>query len=205
MNNKSIDINQRIPLETLYAALEAYLNDNYSNEYIMEQLRLEYKGENRLKKALRIVNKMIINNPEIEFIESKKELIRKAIRSKNDRNLILISLLNIAFPFSFDVLNNFAKIFSVQTMVNSDTIKKGISKTYGGNRATENGIYSVVPMFLEASLFNRPKQGLYAFEKPINLNSVIAKEFYDKSYIYNNSAKVYEINKYQDPYFLFVN
>ena len=50
MNNKSIDINQRIPLETLHAALEAYLNDNYSNDYIMEQLRLEYNGENRLKK-----------------------------------------------------------------------------------------------------------------------------------------------------------
>lgn len=205
MNKRKIDINQRIPLETLHAGLDAYLNDSYSNEYVLEQLRIEYKGENRLKKALRIVNKIIINNPEIKFIELNKELIKKAIRVKNDRNLIIISLLNIAFPFSFDVLNNFAKIFSVQTMVNSDTIKKGISKTYGGNRATENGIYSVVPMFLEANLFNRPKQGLYAFEKPISLNTEIVKQLYIQSYIYNNSAELYEINKNLDPYFLFIN
>ena len=60
MTNKSIDINQRIPLDTLYAVLESYLNDSYSNEYVLEQLRLEYNGENRLKKSLRIVNKIII-------------------------------------------------------------------------------------------------------------------------------------------------
>ena len=53
MNNKSIDINQRIPLDTLYAGLEAYINGHYSNEYVLEQLRLEFEGENRLKKALR--------------------------------------------------------------------------------------------------------------------------------------------------------
>ena len=56
--NKSIDINQRIPLDTLYAALEAYLNGSYTNDYVLEQLRLEFEGENRLKKALRIVNKI---------------------------------------------------------------------------------------------------------------------------------------------------
>jgi len=50
MVNKSIDINQRIPLHTLYAALESFLNGSYSNEYILEQLRLEFNGENRLKK-----------------------------------------------------------------------------------------------------------------------------------------------------------
>ena len=58
MNNKSVDINQRIPLETLHAGLKAFLNNNYSNEYILEQLRIEFNGENR-PKALRIVNRII--------------------------------------------------------------------------------------------------------------------------------------------------
>ena len=68
MDNKSIDINQRIPLDTLYAALESFLNGSYSNEYILEQLRLEFNGENRLKKALRIVNKIIQKNPLNDFL-----------------------------------------------------------------------------------------------------------------------------------------
>lgn len=59
MSNKSLYINQRIPLDTLFVALESYLDGNYSDDYILEQLRLEFKGENRLKKALRIVNKIV--------------------------------------------------------------------------------------------------------------------------------------------------
>ncbi|MCH8536096.1 MAG: hypothetical protein LAT51_13580 [Flavobacteriaceae bacterium] len=204
MSNNKIDINQRIPLATLQAALESYLDDSYTNEYVLEQLRIVYKGENRLKKALRIVNKIIFNSPEIEFINSNKELLKSAIKIKADRNIILISLLNISYPFSYQVLNNFAKIFSVQNIVNTDTIKKNISKTYGGNRATENGIYSVVPMFLEAEIFTRPKQGLYTFEKPIRLNTELAKTFFSKSYIHNNTLNTYELNEHQEPYFLFI-
>jgi hypothetical protein len=72
MNNKSIDINQRIPLDIIYAVLESHLNGSYSNEYILEQLRLEFEVENRLKKALRIVNKIIAENPLINFINENK-------------------------------------------------------------------------------------------------------------------------------------
>ena len=111
MNNKSIDINQRIPLETLYAALEAYLNDNYSNEYIMEQLRLEYSGENRLKKALRIVNRIIPKNPMLPLINEKKAALKLAIKKKQDRDIILIALLNSAFPFSVhNISSSFIKV-----------------------------------------------------------------------------------------------
>ena len=61
MSNISIDINQRIPLYALEVALNSYLTNNYSNDYILEQLRLDFQGENRLKKALRIVNKIVIH------------------------------------------------------------------------------------------------------------------------------------------------
>ena len=84
MNNKSIDINQRIPLDTLYAALESYLNGSYSNDYILEQLRLEFEGENRLKKALRIVNKIIHIDTynlliEVEPIESNQNIVKQEV------------------------------------------------------------------------------------------------------------------------------
>lgn len=204
MNNKSIDINQRIPLDTLHAALEAYLSDNYSNDYTMEQLRLEYKGENRLKKALRIVNRIILKNPLLSLVNEDKAALKLAIRKKQDRDIILIALLNSAFPFSYDVLTIFGKYFATQEIINTNTVKKSISNVYGGNRATENGIYSVVPIFLEAGFFNRPKQGIYQWDKKLVPNSEITEKIYLASFKLNN--KMNEIQEYQliDPYFQFV-
>ncbi len=69
------------------------------------------------------------------------------------------------------------KFFSVQDVINSETIKINMSKIYGGNITTENGIHSVVNMFLEAGLFTRPKQGIYVFKSILNFGTEIAKKF----------------------------
>ena len=200
-----VDINQRIPLDILKVALQSYLDGTYTNDYIMEQLRMEYEGENRLKKSLRIVNKIIKRNPIIHLIDENKVNVQAAIKSKNDCNLILLSLLNSAFPFSFDVLRIMGKFFSVQDVINAETIKKNVSNIYGGNRATENGIYSVVPMFLEAGIFTRPKQGIYEFESVLIYSTEIAKEIFVESFNQNNTIKR-TMNNYQhsDSYFLFI-
>ena len=204
MNNKSIDINQRIPLDTLYAALESYLNGDYSNDYILEQLRLDFEGENRLKKALRIVNKIIQNNPLNHFITEHKSEINSAIKKKTDRDVIIISLLNSAFPFSFEVLKSFGRFFTVQEKINSETIKKSISNTYGGNRATDNGLYSVVPMFIEAGFFSRQKPGTYVKNHSLNISTIIAYDVYINSFKFNNNIEyLLEFHK-TDPYFLFI-
>jgi hypothetical protein len=204
MNNKSIDINQRIPLDALYSGLEAYLNDVYSNEYIIEQLKLEFQGENRLKKALRIVNKIIIKSPIKPFLDKNKESLKLAIKKKTDRNIILIALLNAAFPFSFDVLKVFGKYFSVQELINAETIKKSISSVYGGNRATENGIYSVVPMFIEAGFFTRPKQGIYEFKENLPISNRLTYEVYIESFKQNNQTKEIKDFELLNPYFNFI-
>ena len=205
MDNKSIDINQRIPLETLYAVLESYLNGSYNNEYVLEQLRLEFEGENRLKKALRIVNKIIQNNPLTIFLENNKEEIKNAVKKKTDRDIILIALLNSAFAFSFDLLRIMGKYFSVQEIINRETVSKNISNIYGGNRSTANAIDSVVPMFIESSLFTRPKLGLYQRKERMNITSEITKQIYIESFKVNNAIE--DIQEYQlrDPYFLFIN
>jgi hypothetical protein len=204
MNNKSIDINQRIPLDTLYVALQSYLNGSYSNEYILEQLRLEFEGENRLKKALRIVNKIIVKNPLNELILENKSKIENAIKIKADRDVIIISLLNSAFPFSFEVLRTFGKYFTVQEVINTETVKKPISNIYGGNRATENGLYSVVPMFIEAGFFKRPKAGVYEKSEVIKVLSPITQELYSTSFKINNNHIAFSEYQSLDPYFLFV-
>lgn len=205
MNKLSIDINQRIPLEVLEVALNTFLSGNYSNDYIIEQLRMEFDGENRLKKALRIVNKIITKSPLNDFLLQNKEEVIMALKKKEERNLILIALLNSAFPFSFFVLKTFGKYFSVQDEINSEIIKKAISNVYGGNRATENGIYSVVPMFLEANFFKRPSTGIYKFENKLNVSLNISKRIFIKSFLLNNGIKDIEEFHYRDPYFIFIN
>lgn len=201
---KTIDINQRIPLDTLDIALKSYLNGNYSNEYIQEQLSLSFEGENRIKKALRIVNKIIPKNPIIETINKNKDTLEPVLKRKTDRNIILIALLNAAFPFSFEVLQVFGKFFGVQEIINADSIKKNISAIYGSNRATENGIYSVVPMFLEAGLFNRSANGIYEFIEPIIPTSKITSLIFEESYKHINNLEELPEYKKADPYFIFI-
>jgi hypothetical protein len=204
MNHKSIDINQRIPLDTFYAALESYLNGNYSEDYILEQLRLEFKGENRLKKSLRIVNKIILRNPLLAFIEENKQSIKQAIKKKHDRNLILISLLNSSFVFSFDTLQLLGKYLSVQDLVNTETIKKVLSNKYGGNRATENALYSVIPMFIEAGLIKRPALGVYQHNADFQISTSVSKQIFIESFKANNTLDGIQDYQLRDPYFLFL-
>ena len=205
MNHKSIDINQRIPLDTLYAALESYLNGTYSEDYILEQLRLEFKGENRLKKSLRIVNKIILRNPLIEFIEENKDQIKQAIKKKYDRNIILIALLNSSFAFSFDTLQFLGKYLTVQDLVNRETIKKSLANVYGGNRATVNAIDSIIPMFIEAGLIKRPTLGVYQRNSDFQNLSTVSKHIFIESFKTNNTLDGIQDYQLRDPYFLFLN
>lgn len=205
MNHKSIDINQRIPLDTLYSALESYLNGNYSEDYILEQLRLEFKGENRLNKSLRIVNKIILRSPLLEFIEENKQSVKQAIKKKHDRNLILISLLNSSFAFSFDTLQLLGKYLSVQDLVNREIIKKALASVYGGNRATENAIDSVIPMFIEAGFLKRPTLGVYQHNADFQISSAISKKIFIESFKTNSSLDGIQEYQLRDPYFMFLN
>lgn len=204
MNNKSIDINQRIPLETLHVALESYLNDNYSDDYILEQLRLHFSGENRLKKSLRIVKKIVSNNPIIELVNANKTQVLSAIKSKSDKNVILIALLNSSFVFSYDVLTILGKLFKVQEIVNREALTREISKIYGSNRALPNAIDSVIPMFLEAGFFDRPKSGLYQFNQKLNIKNEITQKIYIESFKTNNSISTIHDYQLMEPYFEFL-
>jgi hypothetical protein len=205
MNYKPIDINQRIPMDTLYAALESYLNGTFSADYVLEQLRLEFRGENRLKKSLRIVSKIILRNPLIEFIEEYKIQIKQATKRKHDRNIILIALLNCSFTFSFDTLNFLGKYLSVQDLVNRETIKKSLAGVYGGNRATENAIDSVIPMFIEAGLIKRPTLGVYQRNSDFQITSTVGSQIYTESFKINNTLDGIQEYQLRDPYFLFIN
>lgn len=204
MNHKPIDINQRIPLDTLYAALESYINGSYSDAYILEQLRLEFKGENRLRKAIRIVSKMVLRSPLVSFIDANRDEISQAIKKKHDRNVMLIALLNSSFTFAFDTLQFLGKCLSVQDLVNRETIKKSLANIYGGNRSTENAMDSVIPMFIEAGFITRPSSGVYQRNTDLHIISSITRQVYIESFKSNQALKGIQEYQLRDPYFLFI-
>lgn len=204
MNHKIIDINQRIPLDTLIVALEGFIQNKYDEEYIIEQLRLEFKGENRLKKSIKIVNKIIPKNPYSDYLLENKSEIVNAIKMKNDRNIILISLLNSAYVFSFDLLRLLGKYLTVQDLISSKIIMRDTSSVYGSNRATQNAIYSIIPMLIEAGFISRIRSGVYSRNLNLKINFSISRDLFIKSFEKNAKLNIPERYEFQDPYFLFI-
>jgi len=203
MINKSVKIDQLVDLEVFELALTDYLNGGYSEEYITEQLRINISGENRIKKGLRIVNKVIRDNPLDRLLIDNKEEILNAMNN-NDKRIIIVSLLNSSYSFSFYLLRIFGKFFNVQDIVNIKVIQKEISKVYGGNRVAINGIYCVGPIFEKAGIYIKAGMGLYQFNGAIPISSNIAKDLFIESFRINmNITDVNDINRL-DPYFTFI-
>ena len=199
-----IDINQRIPLNILEIGLRTFLEDTYDSAYLEEQLAFEYSGKNRVRKAISFVNKTILRNPLMPLILDNKQEILNALKQKGDKSVILISLLNSVCPFSFTTLNSFAKYFQVQEFISTELIKKDAISIYGSNRSTENALYCVIPMFLEAGMFIRNKPGLYQSKEKIVIYNQIAFDLYQNSFVINNPLlKDSEILNYE-PYFSLV-
>ena len=203
MINKSVDIDQLVDYEVLEIAILDYLKGSYSEEYILEQLRINISGENRIKKGLRIVKKVVLNNQLSSLIcENKTEVIR-ALNNKDDKSIIIISLLNSAFPFAYDLLSIFGKFFKVQDLINIKVIQKEVSKVYGGNRVAVNGIYCVGPIFEKAGIYSRPKQGLYQIEDKLRPIHSVTKKIFIESFNINQSITPTIIDEL-NPYFQFI-
>lgn len=201
---KKIGINQRIPLHVLEAGLIALLNDNYSRDYISEQLRLDFEGENRIEKVAIRVDKILPNSPVADYLRENKNAVLNALKSQSDRNLILIALVNIAYPFCFKVTQLFGKYFKVQDVVNTNLIRSGISNEYGSNRSTHNALYAVIPMLLEAGFFERPQPGIYQPAPTLQAQHRITWEIYAKSFQLNANVH-YSLEElvYLEPYLFF--
>jgi hypothetical protein len=201
---KAIDINQRIPLAILEAGLLRFLKDDYDNGYIEEQLRLDFKGENRIRKATRIVKKVITGSPLKELLMENRSAILRAMKIPSDRNIILISLLNSTFLFSFDSLRILGELFYAQPLLSREALTRELVKAYGGNRSTANAIDSVVPMFIEAQFFTRPRLGFYEWQKPLIPLSPITKRLYIESFKVNMGIEEMPPFHESDPYFTFI-
>ena len=75
----TIGINQRIPIEAIELAIKAVMNGSYDNDYAAELARMEYSGENRIKKAVNIINRLTKNNTLMSFLQENKNKVMSAL------------------------------------------------------------------------------------------------------------------------------
>ena len=180
-----IGINQRIPVEMIELAIKAILDGSYSNGYAAELARMEYNGENRIKKAVNIINRLTKNNPLMPYIVENADKIRLALKNTEDKGIICIALVNAAYPFCYDVTTVLGRYFHAQKEISTPLITSKLSAKYGTNRSLPNGLYCILPMLIEAGFITRPCTGVYQINH-LEPQTDIATSIYQKSFLTNN-------------------
>lgn len=181
----TIGINQRIPIEAIELAIKAVLNGSYDNDYAAELARMEYSGENRIKKAVNIINRLTKNNTLMSFLQENKNKVMSALKYPEDKGMICIAMVNSAYPFCYDVTTVLGRYFHAQKEVATTLLTSKLSATYGTNRSLPNGLYCILPMLIEAGFIFRPRAGVYQI-KHLEPQTNIAISIYQKSFLTNN-------------------
>ena len=200
---QDIGINQRIPVGLLEMALIATLDEQATGEYFIELASTEYVGQNRLKKAMSVMNRLTVKNPLLPFLMENKETVRTALRNKNDRSLILTAVINSAYNFGYDVTTIMGKYFHVQEQVSTSLVKEKLAAKYGSNRSLPNAMNCIIPMLLETGIIVRPVIGLYEARR-VGKYTDFALDVYKRSFVINNPTVSLDAIVLSNPYFEFV-
>ena len=146
---KIIGINQRISVTLIENGLKAVFDGVYSKEFARSLAEYEFQGENRLKKAVNELSKVVDKNSIIPFLVERKEQVMKAMQYKADRAIIVAALYNSAFPFSYEEVCILGKYFHVQDQVSRKLLEEKISEIYGFNKSISNAIDYSIPTLVE--------------------------------------------------------
>ena len=198
-----IGINQRISVTLIENGLKAVFDGVYSKEFARSLAEYEFQGENRLKKAVNELSKVVEKNTIIPFLVERKEQVMKAMQYKADRAIIVAALDKSAFPFSYEEVCILGKYLHVQDHVSRKLLEEKISEIYGFNKSISNAIDYSIPTLVEAGFVERPSAGIYT--KPVlNAETDFALAAYRESFFINNPL----LNRNNDydgsPYFEFI-
>lgn len=199
----TIGINQRIPIEAIELAIKAVLNDSYDNDYAAELARMEYSGENRIKKAVNIINRLTKNNALMTFLQENKNKVMSALKYPDDKGMICIAMVNAAYPFCYDVTTVLGRYFHAQKEIGTSLITSKLSAKYGTNRSLPNGLYCILPMLIEARFITRPRTSVYQINH-LAPQTDIASAIYQKSFLANNPTLNEDYHFFNHFYFEFI-
>ncbi len=201
---KTVGINQRIGVNVMEMAIKAALDGIFTPEYAADLAAGEYQGANRINKARSIIGKLTQRNPLYPYIEEHKTEFLSAIKHPGDRAIIYSAMINATYGFGYDAMVLLGKFFHVQEQVSTALIVSRMSSMYASNRSLPNGLYCVMPMYIEAGLINRPKTGVYT-KNEYEISTSFARELYTKSFFINNPMlKEGDYDYSEHPYFEFI-
>ena len=172
-------------IEAIELAIKAVLNGSYDNDYAAELARMEYSGENRIKKAVNIITRLSKNNTLMPFLQENQSKVMTAMKYPDDNGLICISMVNTAYPFCYDITTVLGRYFHAQKEVATTLLTSKLSAIYGTNRSLPNGLYCILPMLIEAGFITRPHAGVYQINH-LEPQTDIATSIYQKSFLANN-------------------
>ena len=182
---QDIGINQRIPMNILELALLAELQGNATGEYFRELASTEYNGQNRIGKAVSVMNRLTKKNRLMPYLMEKKTEVEAMFRNQADKPLLLTAIICSAYGFGYDVVALLGKYFHAQEIVTTELIRQKMSEKYGSNRSLPNALYCILPMLIEAKLLERPETGKF---KAIRIKNATdeAKVVYQQAFLLNN-------------------
>lgn len=164
---KYIGINQRVPFDVLDAGLYRFLRDHpIDKESIVAHMREFTKGENRVLKAAQYVVQ-VLSRQEKYILELKKRIGAEAYLKLpvTDRKAIILSLVALTYPITYDLLIALASGFKVQPQINRQFINQKMAALYGSNRTLDIAIDALVPMIIELGTIERVKISLYSLSE----------------------------------------
>jgi len=164
---KYIGINQRVPFDVLDTGLYRFLLDQaIDKESIIAHMREFTKGENRALKAVQYVVQ-ILSRQEKYILELNKSIGAEAYLKLpvTDRKAIILSLVALTYPITYDLLIALASGFKVQPQINRQFINQKMAGLYGSNRTLAVALDALVPMIIELGTVERVKISLYSLSE----------------------------------------
>lgn len=199
-----VGISQRISIPLMEQAMDAALVGSFSTELAADLAATQFDGTNRIKKAQAFIGHLTLRNPLFDFVKEHEQEYRMALHHKADRTAMFVALINATYEFGYDMTTILGKFFHVQDEVTTRLITAKLSTKYCNNRALPNGMNSLLPMYIEAGLINRPKVGIYT-KNSLCLSSSFADELYKKSFaIHNALLDKNAVSEIEHPYFEFI-
>lgn len=181
--HKTLGIQQRIPLDILFTALQEELQDGLDEVRLKELLQSEYRGSNRVNKSLNQIKSVISSkNPLMRLLNDHKKETLLALQSKSDKNLILTALICSRYSFCYDLLSIFGKQLRLQDEVGKPLLTNLIGVKYGFNRSCENSTYCAIPQFIEAEIISRSKSATYTMQEPQAIQHPITWEIWKECF-----------------------
>ena len=182
---KTVGINQRISIPVMEMAMKASLDGVFTPEYAADLAAGEYQGANRIAKARSIIGKLTLRNPLFEYVQEHRQEYFEAIKYPGDKALVFTALINATYMFGYDAMCILGKLFHVQEEVGTAAILSRLSSIYASNRTLPNGLYCIMPMYIEAGLLFRPMVGIYR-KNDLDIRTDFARNLYKKSFFVNN-------------------